>query len=124
MIRSALFAGILFALLPQSAHAQEQHGFTPCTASAGAQTLSVSGTSSNVQLATCGPNVMLFNITSQEAFYNLGSTSSTAATTSSFSIPGNSYIVLTVPNATVGYWLAAITATSTTTLRISQGIAQ
>jgi hypothetical protein len=124
MIRSALLILAALCCSITVAVAQEQHGFTPCLASAGAQTLSVSSSSSNIQLATCGPNVMLFNITAQEAFYNLGSASSTVATTSSFSIPGNSYIILTVPNGATGYYLAAITATSTTTLRVSQGIAQ
>lgn len=123
MIRLLVGIAILCCSLT-AAGAQEQHGFTPCLASAGAQTMSVSNTSSNIQLAVCGPNVLVFNITAQEAFYNLGSTSATAATTSSFSIPGNSYILLTVPTGATGYYLAAITATSTTTLRISQGIAQ
>jgi hypothetical protein len=117
---------IFACFLAGAALAQQQHGFNPCVASAGAQTISVTSTSSNVHLSVCGPNVLLFNITSQEAFYQLGPASSTAATTSSFSIPGNSYIMLTVPNPSggSGYYLAAITSASTTTLRISQGTAQ
>lgn len=126
MIRSLLLILGLLLSLSVSASAVDQ-GFTPCVlGNAGSPpvTLSVSNTSSNVQLAVCGPTVILMNITSQEAFFNLGSTSSVTATTSSFSLPGNSFIQLTVPTGAIGYYLAAITSTSTTTIRILQGIAQ
>ena len=46
---------------------------------------------------------------------------STAATTAGYSLPGNTFVVLNVN--TVGGYLAAITATSTTTIRIVQGYA-
>lgn len=117
----ALLGATLWFVCPASA--QQQHGFNPCTVAAGAQSMSVTTTTSNVQLTTCGPNLLVFNITSQEAFYAIGKTSSTTATTGSFSIPGNSYIMLSVPSGTA-YWFAAITGSSTTTLRLSQGIAQ
>ena len=62
------------------------------------------------------------NLTSQEAFFNVGKASSTVATTGSYSIPGGAYIIITVPNDNVaGWYLAAITATSTTTLRVIVG---
>jgi hypothetical protein len=122
MIRKALIVlACLFGCLTPTT-AQNVHGFTPCTAGAGAQTISASGTSSGVTLSTCGPSALLFNVGTQEAFYLLSS-NNTAATTSDFSIPGNSYILLTVPNAGSTYYLTAITATSTTTIRISQGYA-
>jgi hypothetical protein len=90
-------------------------GITVCSAN----TISVSNSSSAITLSSCGPVVIIYNITSQEAFYNTGAT----ATTSNYSIPGNSYVVLQVPQANPGQ-LSAITASSTTTLRIVQGIAQ
>ena len=123
MKRLYLFAAIiLFAAIP--ANAQQSNGFTPCKTSAQPGSLSVSGTSSNELLSTCGPSVIIYNITSQEAFYELGSNSSTTATTSSPSIPGNTFVILSVPfgQGTVAY-LAAITASSTTTLRVVQGSA-
>ena len=92
-------------------------GISPCAA----ETLSVSGTSSNVQLSTCGPVVILYNITSQEAFYNYGAASTTAATTSNYSLPGNTFVVLNIN--TIGGYLAAITGSSTTTIRVVQGYA-
>jgi len=121
-MKRLLLATFLFLSFTAIAGAQDVKGFTPCTASQGAQTISVSGSSSGVTLSACGPSVLLFNIGTQEAFYLLSS-SNTPATTSSFSIPGNSYILLTVPNLGATYYLNAITATSTTTLRVSQGSA-
>lgn len=122
MRKALLIISFVLAFLPPAV-AQQQHGFTPCLASAGAQTISASNISSGVTLSSCGPNVIIFNISSQEAFYNLSSTDA-AATTSDYSIPGNSYINLVVPNAGVTYYLTAITAANTTTLRISQGTSQ
>ena len=90
-------------------------GISVCSANS----ISVSNSSSAITLSNCGPVVIIYNITSQEAFYNTGAT----ATTSNYSIPGNSYVVLQVSQAAPGQ-LSAITASSTTTLRIVQGIAQ
>ena len=108
---------------------QTPRGLSPCAlgvALSPPTTLSVNNISStNVQLSVCGPTVLLMNITSQEAFYNVGPTSSTAATVNSYSIPGNSFQLLTVPsNGAGGWWLAAITAANSTTLRVVQGTAQ
>ena len=112
-MRTALFvlACLLGCLLPASA----QQGITPCASNS----ISVSGTSANVQLSACGQTVLLWNVGTQELFYNYGPLSSEAATTSGNSLPGNSFVVLNL-----GYnqlYLAAITASSTTTLRITQG---
>ena len=93
-----------------------QQGITPCAAPTA---LSVTATSSNVQLSACGTTVLLWNVTSQEAFFTYGTASNTAATTSSYSLPGNAFIVLNVD--TNKPYLAAITASSTTTIRIIQG---
>lgn len=115
MIR-ALLALALACVVPWSASA-EQAGISPCAS----ESLSVSNTSSNVQLSACGPVVIVYNISSQEAFYNYGTASNTAATTSNYSLPGNTYITLNLNGA--GGYLAAITSTSTTTFRIIQGYA-
>jgi hypothetical protein len=92
-------------------------GITPCSANS----ISVNNSSQNIQLSTCGPTVIVWNIGTVETFVNLGTASSTAATTSNYSVPANSYLVLNV--GTTGIYLAAITAASTTTLRVIQGTA-
>ena len=94
-------------------------GITPCsnnTLSAG------SGSSTNIQLSKCGGVVIVWNIGSVEAFYNYGSASTTAATTSNYSIPSGGFVVLNL--GTSGLYLAAITSSSSTTLRITQGQAE
>ena len=117
---------------PNSAFAQSaQAGLSPC----GGGTLAVTRSSSNVQLSACGPVVIIYNISSTEAFYGFGATNAAAATAqsgssatpiaNSYSIPGNTYVVLNLPvgsGASAGY-LAAITGASTTTLRVVQGYA-
>jgi len=126
MLKRFLFACFFLSLSINAAVAQSgaPKGISPCAPNS----LSVSGTTSNVQLSTCGASVILMNLTSQEAFFKVGKASNTAATTTvtdSYSIPGGTYIVITVPNFdTAGWYLAAITATSTTTIRIIQGNAQ
>lgn len=97
---------------------QQPKGIAPCAAN----TINATGTSSNIQLSQCGASVVIMNLTSQEAFFNYGKASTTAATASNYSIPGGAYIIITVPNQDVaGWYLAGFTATSTTTLRIIIG---
>jgi hypothetical protein len=116
LIAVALSIGL--ALAPTALLAQAGlAGISPCAA----ETLAVSNVSANVQLSACGPVVILYNISSQELFYNFGAASNAAATTSNFSLPGNTYVVLNLN--TSGGFIAAITAASTTTLRIVQGYA-
>jgi hypothetical protein len=125
-MRYRIFASLVLltvCLLPLRANAQHPAGFAPCVNATGAFTIAVTGSSANQLLTHCGPSVLLMNIGTQELFYQIGTTSSTAATTSSYSLPGNSYILLTVSQIGTTY-IAAITSTSTTTLRISQGTAQ
>lgn len=107
---------VLFLCFP--AFAQQNSGISPCTTDPPAS-LSVGVTSTNVQLSTCGPTVIVLNITSQEVFFKLGNTNAVTAATTSNSLPGNTFIVLSVP--TNGQWFAAITASSTSTLRFIQG---
>lgn len=93
-------------------------GFTPAGT---AQTLSVTTASSTVQMANVpGSQVILWNIGSNEAFYKIGvSAAAAAATTSDYSLPAGAAIVLNVPQA---YFIGAITASSTTTIRVSKGV--
>jgi hypothetical protein len=124
----ALAVLLLILCAPPSLLAQTgaPRGISPCTPNS----IAVSGTSSNVQLSTCGSSLIIMNITSQEAFFKIGQLSTTAATTTvtdSYSIPGNSFELLTVPGLAgvgAGWYFAAITSTSTTTIRLIQGNAQ
>lgn len=98
--------------------AQQGHGITPC----GAKTLAVSGSTNNVQVTTCGPQLILYNTTSVALFYNFSSSSSVTATTSNYSLPGNSFVVITIPwPVTTAWYVAAITPSGSTTLNIVQG---
>jgi hypothetical protein len=115
---AALILGVALLFPAPQSKAGPYAGIGLCAASS----LAVSGASNNVLLSTCGPTVILFNVTSQEAFFTTGTTSATAATTSSYSIPGNAYIVISISLTTT--YLAAITSTSTTTIRILQGWAE
>ncbi len=108
---------VFLALVVPMGRADSQGiGLLPCSANS----LSVTAASGNVQLSRCGPVLILMNIGSAEAFYTFGGTSALAvATISNFSLPPNSFQqVIVGANAE---WLAAITASSTTTLRLVQG---
>jgi hypothetical protein len=121
--KKLIAAALLLVLgLPSLAWSQQTpRGIAPCAA----HSLSVTNTSSNVQLANCGPSLILMNISSQEAFFNVGQASTTAATTSNYSIPGNAYLMVTVPDESAnGWYVAGITSTSTTTIRMIEGRAQ
>jgi hypothetical protein len=94
LLLTVLLALTLLLGVGHRAHAQQiPAGFAPCSA----HSLAVSNTSSNVQLANCGPSLILMNLTTQEAFFNVGQASATTATASNYSIPGNSYLQITVP---------------------------
>lgn len=109
----------LFVLMADTAFAQYA-GLTPC----GQASRSVSSSSANVVLPSCGPTIILYNITSQEAYYNIGSSSSIAATTSSYYIPGGGFVVLQQPGIGTTWYLAGITPTSTTTFKAVVGAAK
>lgn len=117
MLRFIAALGVLVSLMG-SAQAQFA-GITPCAA----KSLSVTGSTGNVALSSCGPVAILYNTTSQEAYYNIGSSAAITATTSSFYIPGGGFVVLQVPSGVV-WTLAGITPTSTTTFKVVQGTAK
>lgn len=118
MIKSVLgiAVAVLYLGFSNQAHAQaSQAGLSVCASSS----LSVTGTSGNTLLSKCGHSVVLTNVGSNEAFYLVGNASTTTATTSSASLPAGNSIVLDVGDNAP--YLAAITGSSTTTLRITQG---
>jgi hypothetical protein len=119
LLLTVLLALTLLLGVGHRAHAQQiPAGFAPCSA----HSLAVSNTSSNVQLANCGPSLILMNLTTREAFFNVGQASATTATASNYSIPGNSYLQITVPDETgAGWFVASITSTGTTTIRLIEG---
>lgn len=99
------------------AHAQNSSaGITPCGPGI---TLSVTTSSSNAQLNACGGTAIIWNLGSNEAFINLGSNNSTTATTSNWSIPSGAGVTINTGKAPL--YIAAITGSSTATLRIVQG---
>lgn len=92
-------------------------GITPCATGA---TLSVSVASSNTQLSTCGSSVIIWNTGANDAFLNWGTASTTAAVAATgWAVPAGTSMVLNTGRA--GLYLAAITSSSTTTLRLTQG---
>ncbi len=121
---TALFVFLLAALATCSPPAMAQQpakGFAPCHA----DTISATSPSSNVQLKNCGPSVILMNIGTQEAFFNVGQTSATVAAATNYSLPGNSFIMIVVPYQTaVGWYIAGFTSSASTTIRVIEGIAQ
>jgi hypothetical protein len=120
---------LAFALLCSGAAMAQQAGISSCAGG----TLAVTSSSANVLLSTCGPVVIVYNISSQEAFYAFGTASTTVATAQTtstaapiagtYSLPGNNFVTLNISNLGTAAYLAAITATSTATLRIVQGYA-
>ena len=109
-------------LLASSVVASAGQGIIPCAGTAGAQNLSVSNSAASIQFSNCGPTALVWNVGSQEVFYLVSSAGTAAVASTGYSIPGNSFVVL---NVGLGqYYLSAITATSTSTLRITQGVTQ
>lgn len=96
--------------------ANAQSGITPCGT---AKTLAVTTSSSNVQLLTCGQTVLLWNVGATEIFYKYGSASTTTAAVTDWSLPSGGFVVLNLGSA--GLYLAAITSSSSSTVRITQG---
>ncbi len=120
-MRHLLLSFALACCLVHGASAQSSQGFSPCTTTPAS--ISASVASSNVALtANCGSSAILYNIGAQEAFWTIGSTSAAVATASKNSLPGNTYIIVAVPNTAT--WIAAITAVGTTTIRVLQGYVQ
>lgn len=116
IITLGLFLLGLFAANPAAAQ-NSSAGMTPC---GNGLTLSVTGTSSNTQLSACGTTAVIWNIGAAEAFFNWGTASNTAAVAAtSWSLPPGASVTVSTGRAPL--YFAAITASSTTTLRVVQG---
>ena len=100
------------AIVP--AQAQQSSGFTFNAATS----LSVTGTSSNVAYPGSGSKLIVQNTGSNTAYLLQGNFSGTTATTASFPLTAGACIYL---QATPGGYIAGITASSTTTVLVTQG---
>ena len=93
-------------------------------------TVAVTNSTGNVALTGQGSDFEFKNTGSVEAFVNVGASSSVTATAGgaltadkdgSQSVPAGAILVYSFPNCGATPYVAAITATGTTTLRVSQG---
>lgn len=80
--------------------------------------LSATSSSTSIALPGVGPVLWLQNVGTIEAFVRLGTNSAVAAATTDFSVPSGRGVMV---NAQGFSYLAGITSTSTTTVRMSQG---
>lgn len=109
-----LIGALLF--FPTIGHAQNVGvPFTPCATSV---TINATSVSSNAALSCQGTQVKIINIGSTEAFIKIGSSSTITAATTDDSIPGGACGIYDM--APTGF-VAGITASLTTTLRVTQG---
>ena len=118
MRRLVLFLiGIIWAQASPAFAQTSNAGMTPCGSGI---SLSVTNTSSNSVLSACGATAVIWNIGGTEVFLNLGTTSSTTAVAATgWSLPPGSSITFNTGKAPL--YLAAITASSTSTIRVVQG---
>ena len=115
-----LFTALGLLVLTAGGASAQYAGLTPC----GQASRTLTTSTANVVLPNCGPTVILYNITSQEAYYNIGSSSTITATTSSYYIPGGGFVVLQQPGNSATWYLAGITPTSTSTFKAVVGAAK
>lgn len=94
-------------------------GISPCTTTP--LTMTVTGSSSNFKLSACGDTLIVFNNSSVDAFFVLGASSSTVATTGGNIVPAKTFVVLNVSTAQL--YFAAITGGGSATLSFIQGMA-
>jgi hypothetical protein len=112
-LRSLILAAF-FLLPPALALGQATQSFSPTALPA---SLSVSNSSSRVVLPSPGPTALIINTGSNAAYLAFGSSSVTATTSGYLLSPGCS-VAFNVSGQT---YVAAITASSTTTLKITTG---
>ena len=101
-ITSPLLAALLALALPAAAQ-QVPKGFAPCDE----HSIAATSPSSNIQLSKCGPSVILMNIGTQEAFFNVGQTAATVAAATNYSLPGGAFMLITVPDQSAAGWYVA-----------------
>lgn len=100
---------LAFAFLLSSfsySFAAPQLGITPCVISAQPADLTFSGTSSNRLLSTCGETLIVFNNSTNDARFRIGTGSSTTALTTDLLLAQKTFVVLSVGSA--GLYFAAI----------------
>lgn len=102
---------LLFLTIP--AHSQATGG-TLCGVP---KTLTAAVTTSNIQLSVNCSVAVVWNTGSNEVFVKFGTTNATVAAVTDDSIPAGSFKIYNV--GLPGLWIAAITSTSTSTVRIS-----
>lgn len=107
-------------LLATPAMAGPQLGITPCAISAQPADVSVSGVSAARRMSTCGETVIVYNNSSTDVRYRMGTASNTTALTSDLLLPGNSFVVLNV--GTAAPYIAFISG-GTSTVSFVQGTA-
>lgn len=112
---------LLFLIGLAPLYAAPQLGISPCQISVQPADLSVSGTSANRHLSTCGETLIVFNNGSTDIRFRLGTGSTTTATLGDMLIPANSFVTLNVGSS--GLFLAAISS-GTSTLSFIQGTSE
>lgn len=90
----------------------------PAFSPGGNFSISVTTSSARVNVTGEGTTLRLANVSTVECFVAFGGSTVTAAATD-FSMPANTQVFVTVPSGTS--YVAAITASGATTLRISRG---
>lgn len=93
-------------------------GITPCSTQPA--DLSFSGVSANRQMGSCGNTVILFNNSTSDARFKVGTSASTAATLTDTFLPQKTFLVINVPfNSYV-----AVISSGSGTVSFIQGQAQ
>lgn len=116
----AFVIGFFLAYAATQAHAAPQLGITPCVIGSQPADVSVSGVSANRQMSNCGETVIVYNNSSTDVRYRLGTASNTTALTTDLLLPGNSFVVLNV--GTARPYIAFISG-GTSTVSFVQGTA-
>ena len=109
-----IFLSLVFALLWFAPAARAQMQTNVQTAG-----LAVTTASASTAIAGSGPVIFLFNDGTSEIFWNVGNSSVTATTASVPLGPGSCFAALI--SDTKGQYIAAITATGSSTLRVTRG---
>lgn len=110
-MKKFFFVLLTFFAFIQAAGAA-QLGITPCTSTAQPADLSFSAVSANRRMATCGETVVVFNNSTDDVRFKLGTASNTTAALTDLLLPTKTFIVLNV--GTSGLYFAAISSGSGT----------
>lgn len=103
-----ILLSLAFLLFSTIAYASPQGGITPCVITSQPADLSFSGTSANRQLSTCGETLIVYNNSTSDLRFRLGSSSTTTAVLTDMLIPSKSFLTLNV--GTSGLYIAIISS--------------